>query len=717
MEQERLRDVSFDRLGSGYATQWEWMDDLFAWLDLRLYFFYKHHQWLGPKNDLRNMLGLVVGREEFEHNLAKSAQRGLASMLEPEDAEQIEDSRGAIALRLERSAADFPLRLLFSRCNLDGFEQDCVILAYAAALDRKYEKLLAYLQDDITQKLPTTALAVQLFLPAGDTVEDYLPRFSRQDGFTALFDPERLTAGSLELKQMVLGFLSTKTVPPTPQLILFDGEKEQPQGPLIIAQDLARRLDRVFDREGPWAVCLHGDPGIGKRFQVEHLMARKGARCVFADLDGENPEHLIQEAGLAARLADACLCCCHLDRTDGEGRLTPPPEKLLDAILNPGFSREKVFLLSQLPIKARLRRLTVDLKLPPATEDERAILFGAFLGEQRLEAGLSAEELASKFRFTPLQIQLACEQAKGLHSLDGAGIIPAKLMHQCCYRQVVHRLGDLASRVRPAFGWDDVVMPESQKELLQHACGHVKYRHRVYSEWGFEKKIAYGRGLSILFVGAPGTGKTMCAQVISNELNMEMYKINISQIVSKYIGETEKNLQAIFTEAQNSNCVLFFDECDALFGKRSEVKDAHDRNANVEVAYLLQRIEEHDGVCIMATNLIGNIDAAFMRRITYVVHFPFPDARMREEIYRRTIPSTAPLADDIDWAFLAEKFELSGGHIKNIVLSAAFLAALEGAPIGMSQLLRAAVGELKKNDIVVVRGELREYADLLYQRG
>ena len=209
----------------------------------------------------------------------------------------------------------------------------------------------------------------------------------------------------------------------------------------------------------------------------------------------------------------------------------------------------------------------------------------------------------------------------------------------------------------------------------------------------------------------------MCAQVIARQLNMEMYKVNISQIVSKYIGETEKNLQAVFAEARDSNCILFFDECDALFGKRSEVKDSHDRNANVEVAYLLQQIEEYDGVCILATNLVGNIDAAFMRRITYVVHFPFPDAAMREEIYRRTIPAAVPLGDDIDWKFLAEKFELSGGHIKNIVLVAAFMAAGQGTPVGMRHLLRAAVGELKKNEIVVVREELREYADLLDDGG
>ena len=208
----------------------------------------------------------------------------------------------------------------------------------------------------------------------------------------------------------------------------------------------------------------------------------------------------------------------------------------------------------------------------------------------------------------------------------------------------------------------------------------------------------------------------MCAQVIAKHLNMEMYKINLSQIVSKYIGETEKNLRAVFTEARNANSILFFDECDALFGKRSEVKDSHDRNANVEVAYLLQQIEEYDGVCILATTLIGNIDAAFLRRITYVVRFPFPEADMREQIYRRTIPKDAPVDEDIDWAFLAEKFPLSGGHIKNIVLAAAFLAAEDGTPISMAHLLRAAVNEMKKNEIIVVREQLREYIDLLEDR-
>lgn len=713
MEDEALRSVSYHKLKEGYATQWDLMDDLFAWLDLRLYCFYKHHQWLGPKNDMRNMLGLVVSREEFEHNLAKSAQQGLLSMLDPEDAAQLEAAEGAVRLRLERTRAELPLLLLFRRCGLDEFERSCVALAYAVMLDRKYEKLLAYLQDDITQKAPSAALAVQLFLPPERTLEEYLSRFSRRDGFTRLFEGERLEAGFLVLRQTVLEFLSTGTLAPSPGLRLFRGGADAPAAPLVIGEDTARRLDRVFDETGPWAVCLHGEPGSGRTLQVEHLMARRKAACVFVDLDGDHPEEQALAGVLAARLTDACLCCRHLDRTDEEGKLLPPPGKLLDAILRPEAGRDRVFLLSRLPIRASLGRLAVDLELPPATEDQRIALFRAYLEGGRLEEGLTVEELAAKFRFSPRQIALACRQALGLARLDGAEAVSSPLMHRCLYGQVVHKLGDLARPVRPAFRWDDVVMPDSQKRLLQHACGHIKYQHQVYGDWGFDRKIAYGRGLSILFAGAPGTGKTMCAQVIANELNMEMYKINISQVVSKYIGETEKNLQAVFSEARHSNCILFFDECDALFGKRSEVKDAHDRNANVEVAYLLQQIEEHDGVCILATNLIGNIDAAFMRRITYVVRFPFPDAAMRREIYRRTIPPEAPLSPDVDWDFLAEKFELSGGHIKNIVLSAAFLAAQEGTALGMSQLLRSAVGELKKNEIVVVREELREYADLL----
>jgi len=348
-------------------------------------------------------------------------------------------------------------------------------------------------------------------------------------------------------------------------------------------------------------------------------------------------------------------------------------------------------------------------------EAERARLFTGYMKKFRPEPELSIKELAVKFHFVPGQIKNAVRQAEGLTELGGASEITAETMHRCCYNQVVHKLDSLAARITPAYGWDDLILPPDQIKLMQQACDHIRYSMRVFNEWGFGRRVTYGRGLSMLFAGPPGTGKTMGAQVVANQLHMELYKVQISQVISKYIGETEKNLRAVFQEAKRSNCILFFDECDAIFGKRSEVKDAHDRYANVETAYLLQQVEEFDGVCILATNLLQNIDAAFMRRISFVIHFPFPDKETRAKLYKSMLPPDVPVADNVDFDFMAEKFEITGGSIKNIVVNAAFLAAAKDAPIGMEELLVAAVNELRKNEIVVVRKDLGEYADLVFK--
>ncbi len=711
METNELNAVNASRLDSAYAGQDELLRDLMAWLDLQLYYYYSHHQWLGPSSEMKNLLGLVVTREEFEHNLTKAAQRGLPAELSADERDQVGLSMRAIDLRLEHTEAALPLLELFRRFRLDAFERSAVVLAYAPEIDLKYTKLYAYLQDDMTRKAPGISLCSELFLPEGSELASCISRF-RGGGFVRLFDSAELDRGLLVLRREVVEFLANGTLRDCDAFRFFDGAGRTRLDPLVIQEDIARQLDAAFLYPGACCIRLSGPQGGGKRFQIEHLMARQRARCVFSDLEGDDWREAAKSACLAADLTDAFLCLYHLDRKDETGQTVPPPQSMLEELERLELHREKRFFLSCLASPMRLRTLTVELELLRANETERLTLFDSFLREVRL-TGCTTEELAAKFRFSPRQIRIACEQASGLSRLGGSAVVSGELIHRCCYRQAVHRLGDLASQITPGYSWDDVVLPETQKNLMRRACGHIRYRHKVSARWGFQNKVGYGWGLSILFVGSPGTGKTMCAQVIARELNMELYKINLSQIVSKYIGETEKNLRALFTEAKNASCILFFDECDALFGKRSEVKDSHDRNANVEVAYLLQQIEEYDGVCILATNLSGNIDAAFMRRITYVVHFPFPDASAREAIYRGMIPSGAPLSEDIDWRFLGEKFELSGGHIKNIVLSAAFMAAGEGAPISMRHLLRAAVTEMKKNEIVVVREQLREYADLL----
>lgn len=706
-----MQSPTYEAVGTPYVDQWELMRDQMSLLDYRLYLFYKYHQWLGPDNDLRNMLGFVVTREEFEHNMLKAAQSSLQEKLDDEEANQLALNRRSVDLRLRETSQDgIPILQLFDRFGLDPFEKNCVLLAYAAVLDEKYEKLFAYLQDDISKKSPTLSLVASLFMEEGN-IQHYLTRLSGSGGFATLFDTEKRKNGFLVLAPEVVGFLNEALTLPV-GIALMDPHSDSSEEKLLVQQEIGIALDNLFHLPAS-VLFLSGKKGSGRHFQVEQACRRREERCLFVDLGlmGREPEN-VAKAAMLARLTDSCLCISGLETVDAEGNPEPVSPLLAEAVAAADLYRGRLFLLSEKPLHLELELPVLELELPDLGTEERLTLFRAFLADTPLGDTVQAEELAAKFRFTPRQIRQAARQAAGLSKVTGKPL-ESDQVHKCCYQQVVHKLDTLASRVRPGHDWDDLILPDEQKRLIRQACAHVRYQHRVYSEWGFGKKVSYGRGLSILFAGVPGTGKTLCAQIIAKELNMEMYKINISQIVSKYIGETEKNLQAVFREAKNSNCILFFDECDALFGKRSEVKDSHDRNANVETAYLLQQIEEYDGVCIMATNLLQNIDEAFLRRITFVIHFPFPDAEMRELIYKNLMAKNVPLDENIDWTFIAEKFRLSGGYIKNIVVSAAFMAAREQKALGMRHLLNAAVNEMKKNEIVVVREELREYADLL----
>jgi SpoVK/Ycf46/Vps4 family AAA+-type ATPase len=270
-------------------------------------------------------------------------------------------------------------------------------------------------------------------------------------------------------------------------------------------------------------------------------------------------------------------------------------------------------------------------------------------------------------------------------------------------------LGKLAARVRQAHTWNDLVLPPTTVRQIKEIAAAVRFRHQVYSDWGFDQRLISGRGLKVLFSGSAGTGKTMTAGIIARDLGLDLYKIDLSGIVSKYIGETEKNLDRIFRAAESGNAILFFDEADALFGKRSEVKDAHDRYANIEVAYLLQKMDDHDGVVVLASNLSRNLDEAFSRRMHYVVEFPLPNAEYREQLWRGMFPPQAPLSGDVDFAFLAEQFSLAGGDIRNVVLSAAFLAAQDGSAIQMRHLIPALGRLMIKKGKVPSPTEFKQY--------
>jgi SpoVK/Ycf46/Vps4 family AAA+-type ATPase len=271
------------------------------------------------------------------------------------------------------------------------------------------------------------------------------------------------------------------------------------------------------------------------------------------------------------------------------------------------------------------------------------------------------------------------------------------------------KLAKLARKIAPHYTWDDIVLPPDRLEQLREICNYVKYRARVYDEWGFDRKLSLGKGLNVLFAGPSGTGKTMAAEIMAGELGLDLYKIDLSTVVSKYIGETEKNLARIFAEAETSNAILFFDEADALFGKRSEVRDSHDRYANIEISYLLQRMEEYEGVVILATNLRKNMDDAFVRRMHFTVEFPFPSEPYRRRIWEKIWPEDTPRSPELDLDFVARRFEMAGGNIRNVALAAAFLAADDGRVVDMAHLVRATQREYQKMGKVVVEGEFGEY--------
>lgn len=351
--------------------------------------------------------------------------------------------------------------------------------------------------------------------------------------------------------------------------------------------------------------------------------------------------------------------------------------------------------------------MTMDVTRPSQTEQKDLWLKVAGDVASSLDGQLDV--IISEFDLNPQEIRNAWGEAfGGLKPGEPEAVGIMDLLWDSCRFQARRHLDDLATRIEPVADWDDLVLPQSQRRILKDIAAHVRNRARVYGDWGFSRKISHGLGISALFSGASGTGKTMAAEVLANELGLDLYRIDLSSVVSKYIGETEKNLKRVFDAAEQGGTILLFDEADALFGRRSEVKDSHDRYANIEISYLLQRMEAYRGLAILTTNMKGSIDPAFMRRIMFSVQFPFPDAAQRTEIWRRMFPKDAP-KEGLDVDKLA-RLNVAGGNIRNIALYAAFLAADEGRPIGMKHLLHAAQVEYAKLEKPLTEAEVGGWA-------
>jgi ATPase family associated with various cellular activities (AAA) len=422
-------------------------------------------------------------------------------------------------------------------------------------------------------------------------------------------------------------------------------------------------------------------PGAVERREFFHLWDRESALTdtgllILAD-DADPPES-IRSLTAFAHLAQSPVVLAGRDPFRAGGRelarfeLHKPP-------------REEQAVLWRRALEPALARLAT--ARPPVPDGAPAPPGNATSGSDELVRRITAQ-----FSLGPAAIATAgaLVEREDLTDLPALG---ARLW-TVCRSQARVRLDDLAERVESSAGWADLVLPEAQRDILDDILVHVRHGVEVYERWGFAGRSSRGLGVSVLFSGPSGTGKTLAAEIVANRLELDLYRIDLSQIVSKYIGETEKNLRRVFDAAETSGAVLLFDEADALFGKRSEVKDSHDRYANIEVSYLLQLMESYRGLAILTTNMKQALDPAFKRRIRFVVQFPFPEASERAEIWRRVFPRETPLGRiDVD---ALSRLNVAGGNIRNIALGAAFLAADERAPVAMKHLLRMARAECAK---------------------
>jgi len=368
------------------------------------------------------------------------------------------------------------------------------------------------------------------------------------------------------------------------------------------------------------------------------------------------------------------------------------------------------------------RRPFITFDIHPPTKQEQRQIWQNALGEFVPVLNGQVEVLVEQFNLNAPTIYAVCEEMISQNPEKiGAGFTdnlpsqqtskinpPATIRNQLwdiCRAQSRPRLDDLAQRILPAATWDDLVLPEAERQTLREIAAHVRQRTKVYQEWGFAGKGERGLGISALFAGTSGTGKTMSSEVLAGELQLDLYRIDLSSVVSKYIGETEKNLRQVFDAAESGATILLFDEADAIFGKRSDVKDSHDRYANMEVSYLLQRMESYQGLAILTTNLKDSLDTAFLRRIRFVVKYSFPDAKDRAEIWRRIFPKNTP-TEGLDCVKLG-RLNVAGGNIRNIALNAAFMAADAGEPVQMKHLLIAARTEYMKLERTLTDAEIR----------
>lgn len=627
----------------------------------------------------------------------------------------------AAVLAVDEASETVPaLALLSQRFDLSPFEQKLLLLCAALELDTQIAALCAKAQDHPQRPYPTFALALTLFDQPHWTVvmaEGALRHWQLIEVIPNATTP--LTVSPLRADMRVVNYLKgvnclddrlaalvSPLVPPS--------LAELPPSQQATVETIVEGLQRSLPHPGPHPILqLLGSDTASAQLIAQATAQQLGLqlyRLPLAQLPTQVNE-LTTLARLWQRETLLLPVALYLDSTELD------PKSTQASTLSYFLSRcDGICFLSTTDKTLPLDRPTLTVEVAKPTPIEQRHTWKTLLGR---DSEAIASQLASQFRLnttdileitsllpsTPLRQQSDLLNQQSNQELSTPTVhlkqqanrelseVEAPLWAACLEKTRPH-LDNLAQRIDVKATWDDIVLPDEETALLHQIADQVRQRSQVYDDWGFRQKMNRGLGVNALFAGESGTGKTMAAEVIANDLHLHLYRIDLSAVVSKYIGETEKNLRKLFDAAENGGAILFFDEADALFGKRSEVKDSHDRYANIEINYLLQRIEAYRGLAILATNLRSSLDTAFLRRLRFIVTFPLPARTERQKLWEKVFPAQTPVAD-LDYRRLA-KLNLTGGNIHTIAINAAFLAARDQSAITMHHVLTAARGEYRK---------------------
>jgi SpoVK/Ycf46/Vps4 family AAA+-type ATPase len=727
--------------------------------------------------------GLIISDKEIDDLLAHDITDSTFFRCPEYLQERIHKLEEDIKMKIDGSlkmGINLSLIQISKRLGLTKFETRVILICLAPELNSKYERIYAYLHNDVTKKRPSMGLIFDIlcssieekisfrrfFLQSSNLFRFRILQYDNsKDGrffwhilSTSILIDEHVT--NLILQNNVIDW----RLEPFIELInLEENGDEKNMSFEFVYQDLKKQIITTIKRKSfqnqQEIMDLNSEKIVFHFIALDDMVKKTLAKEVCREFElplliadvykvesyyAEDFEVVIELLFREALLKNAILFIDNFDSVlknrfsnnseventnNGDNNKSSKNNNLKFEILlrNIKFTPQKIIILSGGKSELILDEFEsyvypITIKFPEFSHIDRKKIWSKSLNDYNIIDTVDIDDLSTKFRFTERQIKNALldannsallrnEQEKNNNILR----ITSSDLYEACRFQSNRRISFLARRTDMKFTLDDIVLPIDKKRQLFEIINHVKYKNDVFYGWGFEEKLLLGKGLNIMFAGESGTGKTMAAGIIAHELKLELYKIDLSSIVSKYVGETEKNINKIFNEAETSNAILCFDEADAIFGKRSDVKDAQDRYANIEINFLLQKLEEHKEIVILTSNLAKNIDDAFLRRMHFWIEFSPPDVESRFKIWKNMFPDKAPLdTNTVDFNFLAKQFQITGGIIKNIVISSAFLAKELGSiKISMEHIIKALKREFDKMGKPCLKTEFGKYYEII----